>query len=165
MPDPEKVRTAAAYLLFYRRRTARPIGAKSRDLIDSAIQSRVASAAVSDSEESPATSFASRSSSPDGHRTSFTQEGMSNYFNRPTNDYDPTDFAGFQPSSYGQGPPPASPTDAEPGSPSSDIEWAASPPRMIHDEEPVEVVNLGDEDELEDMFADLPSVNEIEKLD
>ncbi|PKI83803.1 ubiquitinyl hydrolase 1 [Malassezia vespertilionis] len=29
--DPEAVKTAAAYLLFYRRRTARPIGGKSRD--------------------------------------------------------------------------------------------------------------------------------------
>ncbi|SCV70333.1 BQ2448_1727 [Microbotryum intermedium] len=46
--NPEAVKTKAAYLCFYRRRTTRPIGAKSRELIDSAIQSRNASAANSD---------------------------------------------------------------------------------------------------------------------
>ncbi|KAK4705241.1 hypothetical protein P7C70_g972, partial [Phenoliferia sp. Uapishka_3] len=47
--DPaSKIKTSAAYLLFYRRRTTRPIGAKSRQLVDSAIQSRNASASNSD---------------------------------------------------------------------------------------------------------------------
>ena len=31
--QPESVKTSAAYLLFYRRRTTRPIGGKSRDMI------------------------------------------------------------------------------------------------------------------------------------
>ncbi|KAL8276325.1 hypothetical protein RQP46_011291 [Phenoliferia psychrophenolica] len=44
-----RIKTKAAYLLFYRRRTTRPIGAKSRQLVDSAIQSRAASATNSDS--------------------------------------------------------------------------------------------------------------------
>ncbi|KAM0786539.1 hypothetical protein ACM66B_001996 [Microbotryomycetes sp. NB124-2] len=46
--DPSSVVTRAAYLVMYRRRTARPIGAKSRKLIDSAIQSRNASRATSE---------------------------------------------------------------------------------------------------------------------
>ncbi|GAA6040267.1 hypothetical protein JCM8097_009395 [Rhodosporidiobolus ruineniae] len=46
--DPQRVRSPAAYLLFYRRRTARPIGgAKSRELVESANASRAASAAPS----------------------------------------------------------------------------------------------------------------------
>lgn len=49
--------TRAAYLLFYRRRTTRPIGAKTRELIESALQSRNASLANSDSGESPPASI------------------------------------------------------------------------------------------------------------
>ncbi|GAA6010099.1 hypothetical protein JCM10207_007558 [Rhodosporidiobolus poonsookiae] len=46
--QPERVKSSAAYLLFYRRRTARPIGgAKSRELVESAVASRVNSAAPS----------------------------------------------------------------------------------------------------------------------
>lgn len=60
--DPESVRTKAAYLLFYRRRTARPIGAKSRELVESAIQSRNGSRAVS---AVPSPSL-SRAASPEG---------------------------------------------------------------------------------------------------
>ncbi|BGP17543.1 hypothetical protein JCM10213v2_005576 [Rhodosporidiobolus nylandii] len=46
--SPDRVRSSAAYLLFYRRRTARPIGgAKARELVESATASRVASAAPS----------------------------------------------------------------------------------------------------------------------
>ncbi|KAL4398824.1 cysteine-type deubiquitinase [Malassezia pachydermatis] len=33
--DPQAVKSSAAYLLFYRRRTSRPLGGKSRDLMDS----------------------------------------------------------------------------------------------------------------------------------
>ncbi|ORY70656.1 hypothetical protein BCR35DRAFT_334236 [Leucosporidium creatinivorum] len=46
--NPESVKTKAAYLVMYRRRTTRPIGAKSRELIDSAIQSRNVSASTSE---------------------------------------------------------------------------------------------------------------------
>lgn len=45
--DADAVRTKAAYLLFYRRRTTRPIGAKTRELVESALQSRNASRAQS----------------------------------------------------------------------------------------------------------------------
>lgn len=58
----ERVKSSAAYLLFYRRRTARPIGgAKSRELVESANASRVASAAPSIAASEAAHSpFASR---------------------------------------------------------------------------------------------------------
>ncbi|GAA5855168.1 hypothetical protein JCM9279_007576 [Rhodotorula babjevae] len=47
--SPERIKSSAAYLLFYRRRTARPIGgAKSRELVESAVASQQASAAASD---------------------------------------------------------------------------------------------------------------------
>ncbi|GAA5927369.1 hypothetical protein JCM1841_002219 [Sporobolomyces salmonicolor] len=47
--NPDRVKSSAAYLLFYRRRTARPIGgARSRELVESAIQSRAGSAAASE---------------------------------------------------------------------------------------------------------------------
>ncbi|BGP41272.1 hypothetical protein JCM10449v2_005249 [Rhodotorula kratochvilovae] len=47
--SPDRIKSSAAYLLFYRRRTARPIGgAKSRELVESAVASRQASAAASD---------------------------------------------------------------------------------------------------------------------
>lgn len=60
--NPERVKSSAAYLLFYRRRTARPIGgAKSRELVESANASRVASAAPSVAASEAAHSpFASR---------------------------------------------------------------------------------------------------------
>ncbi|GAA5889649.1 hypothetical protein JCM6882_007092 [Rhodosporidiobolus microsporus] len=46
--SPDRVRSPAAYLLFYRRRTARPIGGHAtRDLVESANASRAASAAPS----------------------------------------------------------------------------------------------------------------------
>ncbi|KAM0750823.1 UCH-domain-containing protein [Meredithblackwellia eburnea MCA 4105] len=77
IPDPaNKIKTSAAYLLFYRRRTTRPIGAKSRALVDSAIQSRSASAANSDVEGSP-----SRPSSPgpSGLSTTFLPGSYSSF--------------------------------------------------------------------------------------
>ncbi|GAA5944501.1 hypothetical protein JCM3775_005877 [Rhodotorula graminis] len=47
--QPDRIKSSAAYLLFYRRRTARPIGgAKSRELVESAVASQQASAAASD---------------------------------------------------------------------------------------------------------------------
>jgi len=47
--SPDRIKSSAAYLLFYRRRTARPIGgAKSRELVESAVASQQASAAASD---------------------------------------------------------------------------------------------------------------------
>ncbi|GAA5987460.1 hypothetical protein JCM10908_001963 [Rhodotorula pacifica] len=47
--NPDRVKSSAAYLLFYRRRTARPIGgAKSRELVESANASRNASVAGSE---------------------------------------------------------------------------------------------------------------------
>ncbi|GAA5868046.1 hypothetical protein JCM1840_003663 [Sporobolomyces johnsonii] len=56
--NPDRVKSPAAYLLFYRRRTARPIGgARSRELVESAIQSRAGSAAASEAGPSP---FSSR---------------------------------------------------------------------------------------------------------
>ncbi|GAA5905996.1 putative ubiquitin-specific protease UBP12 [Sporobolomyces salmoneus] len=48
LSDPSRVVSSAAYLLFYRRRTARPIGgAKSIQVVESAIQSQQASAVPS----------------------------------------------------------------------------------------------------------------------
>ncbi|GAA6055880.1 hypothetical protein JCM3770_001539 [Rhodotorula araucariae] len=47
--SPDRIKSSAAYLLFYRRRTARPIGgAKSRELVESAVASRQVSASASD---------------------------------------------------------------------------------------------------------------------
>lgn len=60
LSDPNSVKTPAAYLLFYRRRTARPIGAKSKELVDFAINSQSVSATNSDS---GADTFPSTSSS------------------------------------------------------------------------------------------------------
>jgi ubiquitin carboxyl-terminal hydrolase 4/11/15 len=48
MSNPDAVKTKAAYLLMYRRRTTRPIGAKSRELVESAMQSRNVSATTSE---------------------------------------------------------------------------------------------------------------------
>lgn len=57
--NPERVKSSAAYLLFYRRKTARPIGgAKSRELVESANASRNVS--VAGSEVGDASPFASR---------------------------------------------------------------------------------------------------------
>lgn len=57
--NPDRVKSSAAYLLFYRRKTARPIGgAKSRELVESANASRNVS--VAGSEVGDASPFASR---------------------------------------------------------------------------------------------------------
>lgn len=52
--DPERIKSPAAYLLFYRRRTSRVLGPKTHDIVSSAIQSRSASAAPSERGASPA---------------------------------------------------------------------------------------------------------------
>lgn len=47
------MKTSAAYLLFYRRRTSRVLGAKTHGIVSSAIQSRAASAAPSEHGDHP----------------------------------------------------------------------------------------------------------------
>ncbi|BGP25693.1 ubiquitin carboxyl-terminal hydrolase [Rhodotorula toruloides] len=76
--NPERVKSSAAYLLFYRRRTARPIGgAKSRELVESANASRVASAAPSvAASESAHSPYASRENL---HASTSTEDFFSKY--------------------------------------------------------------------------------------
>lgn len=78
-----RIQTSAAYLLFYRRRTARPIGAKSRELVDSALQSalqsRVASTSVSRGVSPSASNQHSRASSVDGAAGGFLKHDQSSF--------------------------------------------------------------------------------------
>ncbi|GAA5999783.1 putative ubiquitin-specific protease UBP12 [Rhodotorula paludigena] len=64
--SPERVKSSAAYLLFYRRRTARPIGgAKARELVESAVASRNASAAASEAGGPPSPALSASASDVD----------------------------------------------------------------------------------------------------
>lgn len=64
--NPNSVKTKAAYLLFYRRRTTRPIGARTRELVESALQSRATSLANSEAGPSVSPSRGSPTFSVDG---------------------------------------------------------------------------------------------------
>lgn len=124
--SPDRVKSSAAYLLFYRRRTARPIGgAKSRELVESANASRNAS--VAGSEVGGSSPYASRenllSTSTDdffglSHSVSVSDDEVP-VPGRFTG-MGPSPLSHFQSSASFQDPmnaPPSPPESAEPGSP------------------------------------------------
>ncbi|KAN0061922.1 hypothetical protein ACQY0O_005917 [Thecaphora frezii] len=52
VPDPETVKSSSAYLLFYRRRTTRPIGGKSRQKFQKAVDERAAASQTAEPDRS-----------------------------------------------------------------------------------------------------------------
>ncbi|KAK4055840.1 hypothetical protein OIO90_003095 [Microbotryomycetes sp. JL221] len=110
--DPSSVVTRAAYLVMYRRRTARPIGARSRELIDSAIQSRNASRAASEAGgpapplSRPITPFDSSEHLPS--LTSSEATGTASFANTPDENlygstYTPDRYPGLESRHFGDG--------------------------------------------------------------
>lgn len=161
--DPSsKIKTAAAYLLFYRRRTTRPIGAKSRVLVESAIQSRGASASTSDTEisrtttpeQQASTSFALPSSSfnddpfhdsdSDSVFHPASRVPFSSRFAESTDDL----LGGFGSGSGTMPSPAASDTEADPGdSPTRSTSPITFWPPEVEEDVVVDEVKLDDEEE------------------
>lgn len=149
--DPEKVRTPAAYLLFYRRRTTRPIGAKSRELVDSALQSRNSSAPASDHVPSPSLSLRHSPFSSTEAVDLFGDDDVKR-------DYHPR-FMGIypRPSSVAD-----SDTEAEQGTPPGareELDWEILQGPSQVEEEKVEDVLL------EDNYVSIDSADQVDELE
>lgn len=156
--NPDRVKSPAAYLLFYRRRTARPIGgAKSRELVESANASRNVS--VAGSEIGDPSPYASRenlllSTSTDdffgsGVLTvnSDDEVPVPGRFTGMTHAAAPSPLSNLELSSASASTLPSPPGSAEPGSPKDltafdDAEWIAAPPAV----EPLDGDNLFGDD-------------------
>ncbi|KAK4049142.1 hypothetical protein OIV83_004340 [Microbotryomycetes sp. JL201] len=162
--DPSSVVTRAAYLVMYRRRTARPIGAKSRKLIDSAIQSRNASRAASEaggpvpSLSRPVTPFDSSEHLPS--LTASENTGTASFTNTPDDEdlygstYTPDrfsrrDFAGLFPAGHADSSAGESDNDAQARSPVRDL----SPDLQVANATPFPLDN--DSTTLEDEVVDV----------
>ncbi|GAA5864946.1 hypothetical protein JCM3774_003920 [Rhodotorula dairenensis] len=145
--NPDRVKSSAAYLLFYRRRTARPIGgAKSRELVESANASRNVS--VAGSEVGDRSPYASRenlalSTSTDDFfgssvltvNNSDDEVPVPGRFTGMTHAAAPSPLSNLELSSASASTLPSPPGSAEPGSPKDltvfdDAEWVAAPPAL-----------------------------------
>ncbi|EPQ26366.1 uncharacterized protein PFL1_06014 [Pseudozyma flocculosa PF-1] len=140
VPNPETVKSSSAYLLFYRRRTTRPIGGKSRQKFQKAVSEKEAAAAatasapssvMNDADDDEATaegaprvgSGLTLASTDADEGDSAQPAGWLPSFGRGvgSTDVDDDDFDMFKPTA------PSSEEGAEPGSPRSSLSSLGSP--------------------------------------